>query len=774
MITLKDYQRKAVRKLKENLLDMLDRKGDRHKLVFKAPTGSGKTVMASMLLDELCLDLKEKCQEATYIWIAPNKLHIQSYRRMRNFFSERRTLTPVWFDETEPDEGLRPGEVLFLNWESINKDNAVLIRDNEHNRTLYTLVRRTKNNGYPIIVIIDEEHLYTGQNARKSEQVLKNINPKIELRISATPITGGCDTVVVAQEDVIEEEMIKKGIYLNPNLKSNLTSNKTVNQMLIDEALRKREDLARVYKEHGVNPLLLIQLPNDRQDTLSAEEKSLVEEIKSYLDVMKNINIDNGKLAIWLSNQKENLADLEKNDNMAQVLLFKQAIALGWDCPRAAVLLIFRDVRSETFTTQTVGRILRMPEQHFYENDMMNYGYVYTNLSVDMINIVKDDMSYMSKIWAKRRDGLRNITLRSVYQERRKTPHVLMSPFKKVFKDVVKERWNLPQTELFVDEDNWESLTPQVRPEEYTLAQNRNKARNHGIKIDVSRILVKVPKDLHFAGDEVQIEVVDKARFANTQSELMAIFNNFCRKNVGEYEPGQSAEMIRSAIYEMFEEHLGISQYDAIKIVLYHSNRARFAELIAQAEKRYAKDYEKRESERDALKYKEFTWSLPEQRLYNTETSRNCEGEVFYHALHPFFESNNVSAPEKYFSRFLDQNNESIEWWYKNADSGNMHFAIPYTDVEGVPRCFYVDYIVKLRSGKVCLFDTKSGSSDVNAVVKHNALIDYLAKENAGNKRLLGGIIILDDSGNWRYCPLKIEDTRDISNWNVFDPQSIT
>ena len=61
-----------------------------------------------------------------------------------------------------------------------------------------------------------------------------------------------------------------------------------------------------------------------------------------YLKVMYNITTDNGKLAVWLSNEKENLANLEAPDNLTEVLLFKQAIALGWDCPRAAVLLIFR------------------------------------------------------------------------------------------------------------------------------------------------------------------------------------------------------------------------------------------------------------------------------------------------------------------------------------------------------------------------------------------------------------------------------------------------
>ena len=159
-------------------------------------------------------------------------------------------------------------------------------------------------------------------------------------------------------------------------------------------------------------------------------EKKTVDEIIQYLDVKKNITVENNKLAVWLSGRKENVIGIEKPDCMTEVLLFKQAIALGWDCPRACVLLIFRELQSQTFTTQTVGRILRMPQQRHYTNDVLNYGYVYTNLSTDMIEIVRDDMNYISKIPVHLKKGIENIQLNSVYQNRRKTPHVLMSPFK--------------------------------------------------------------------------------------------------------------------------------------------------------------------------------------------------------------------------------------------------------------------------------------------------------------------------------------------------------
>ena len=57
MIELRDYQKKAVRDLKQRMIEMLNDPDDRQRLIFKAPTGAGKTVMVSTLLDELTRDL---------------------------------------------------------------------------------------------------------------------------------------------------------------------------------------------------------------------------------------------------------------------------------------------------------------------------------------------------------------------------------------------------------------------------------------------------------------------------------------------------------------------------------------------------------------------------------------------------------------------------------------------------------------------------------------------------------------------------------------------
>lgn len=779
------YQQKAVKELVDKTIDLLIYSGMRHTLVFKAPTGAGKTVMASEMLLRLNTELRERTdvpsKEVAYIWIAPNKLHEQSYFKMKSFFTEGQQLHPVIFDDLDhsADGYIHPGEILFVNWESISKDNAVMIRDTEQGSSLYDLTRRTQEEQHiPIIVIIDEEHMFAGKLTNKSEKVLKTINPKVEIRISATPVTTKQDALVsVPREMVIREGMIKQGVVLNPALDFK-DPNGSLNQHLVHLALKKREELAEAYRKIGVNinPLLLIQLPNDK-DKMDKDDDSIKEEVMQYLDVAKGINTANGKLAVWLSNEKENLEGIEKQDNLTEVLLFKQAIALGWDCPRAAVLLIFRKIESYTFTAQTVGRILRMPEQHYYEDDRLNWGYVYTNLSKDIIQIVQDDMDYMSNIHAVRRENLSNVVLRSKYCER---PAIvrnrLGADFKqvlaKVFEDVllVKNR----QLSLFtIDDlegnfgDDYSSGNDGAGESAY--AKNR-KAVADKITFKVQSIGIDLIEDLSITGSELGAVKVDKkARYVRTMQELNNSFNAFCAKRIGAKFEKVSVTTLGFALKEVMEDVFELFETDAVKVILYHANQPVFIDVIDRALNRYQKILEKRQQQQDAKYYKEYDWEVPVERLYKEESHR-INVDVHDHALMPFVELKNASKPEEHFEAFLEANKEYIDWWYKNGDAGRQHYAISYENKAGMKSLFYVDFVIRMKNGQVFLFDTKSAGSDPDAVEKHNALIDYMASEENKDKHLRGGIII-EKGANWKYSPFKIENTTDIMEWDCFYPK---
>ena len=75
------------------------------------------------------------------------------------------------------------------------------------------------------------------------------------------------------------------------------------------------------------------------------------------------------------------------------------------------------------------------------------------------------------------------------------------------------------------------------------------------------------------------------------------------------------------------------------------------------------------------------------------------------------------------------------------------------------------------------LFDTKTEGSDAaNASLKHNALIDYIEERNNKGLKTIGGIIIGRKNGDvitWRYCPNRIENTKDMKGWDFFTPSTI-
>ena len=92
----------------------------------------------------------------------------------------------------------------------------------------------------------------------------------------------------------------------------------------------------------------------------------------------KHIDVAGGTFAVWLANRKDNVEGLSENDAPQMVVAIKQAVATGWDCPRAHILVKLREKMDERFEVQTIGRIRRMPEACHYGNDLLDGCYLYT------------------------------------------------------------------------------------------------------------------------------------------------------------------------------------------------------------------------------------------------------------------------------------------------------------------------------------------------------------------------------------------------------------
>ncbi|OIN96524.1 hypothetical protein AUJ66_06085 [Candidatus Desantisbacteria bacterium CG1_02_38_46] len=322
---LKNYQENAIDELLEKAKRLLGYSGIK-KLVFKSPTGSGKTIMMAEFLKQLVED-REIRQSFSFIWTAPRPvLTNQSKVKLENYFEASRVLKCSLFEDLE-DRKINENEILFINWESINKSDNIYIRDNEQDFNLSKVIERTKEEGREIILIIDEIHHHAESDI--SQGLREMMGSKLTIGVSATPkMTDPDDMFSVALEDVKKEGMIKKAVILNERFTNLLKEGKISSELssgseelVIDAALKKRKELSGAFQKYGanINPLMLIQLP----DRIGQLEDTMKDGVIKILENKHKISTENNKLAIWLSGEHINKENVEKNDSEVEVLIFK-------------------------------------------------------------------------------------------------------------------------------------------------------------------------------------------------------------------------------------------------------------------------------------------------------------------------------------------------------------------------------------------------------------------------------------------------------------------
>ena len=386
---LKEFQDKAVSKLVLSCSSMLDLPTRQNVCVLKAPTGSGKTYMTAAFIEKL---IKRREDELCFIWVTIGKgeLQIQSKNSLVRCFNGSPVVHLIEEEFNGGRDVIERNEVIVVNWEKIRSKARstgewanTLMKDGEKTNFREVLANTRRNR--KIVLIIDESHI--GATAERTYELRDEFDAHVVLEISATPKlvpdafaikNGTGDIVQVVPAEVIEEGMIKKSIIINQGLNDVSFRGMDSQAVVLEKSYQKRLELQSHFSEVNVeiNPLVLVQIPNAEEGTKKLEA------IRDFL-AAKDITETNGRLAIWLSDypSSENLDGISLNTSSVQFLIFKQAIDTGWDCPRAHILVKFRDIKSETFEIQILGRILRMPEQKHYSIDALNDAYVYTNIS---------------------------------------------------------------------------------------------------------------------------------------------------------------------------------------------------------------------------------------------------------------------------------------------------------------------------------------------------------------------------------------------------------
>lgn len=392
---LKTFQRKAVEELAAQFKALWLNNSHGHELVFKSPTGSGKTVMVSNFINSLngCADWSD---DVAFVWITFSEdLAMQSKEKFADYFFPN--ISNALLTVQDFKQGiLERNDILFLNWQKLvsRKASDRVLRRPEDDRLLKEqgyyfedVVENTHAAGREIVMIIDESHKNVTEASMRD--VIGPLEPKIILKVSATPEripdaseirNNRAEYVEVDRQDVIDAGLIKEEIISQTEEDLNVFDNVDNDILLLDLAMEKREILKEEWQRIGqnINPLVLIQVPDDEKKLLETGVKTKEQIVSDYL-AKKGVNPRH--IAKWFDNKKENLENITALDSPVEFMLFKYAAGTGWDCPRAQILVMYREIQSDTFRTQTLGRILRNPVP---DVDLSNYptlriGYLYTN-----------------------------------------------------------------------------------------------------------------------------------------------------------------------------------------------------------------------------------------------------------------------------------------------------------------------------------------------------------------------------------------------------------
>jgi len=409
-LELKEFQETSVDRLQRHAQAAAAAVGDDlGAIVLSAPTGSGKTVVATALMERIAAGDEDSTGDpsAVFLWLTDQpELNEQTRKKFEahsDIFGRSRLVTlDVSFNRPRLD----PGFVYFLNTQKLGRASLFVRRGDRRPHTIWEILANTiRESPGSFWLVIDEAHRGMGVSQREREEARTIVQkfilgsdadglPPVPLilGISATPqrfdeLLAGTERtrrpVEIKPEDVRESELLKDLVTVSHPAEEQ-PSDVTLLRAAAGELELFRSawaDYAEAETARRVEPLLVVQIEDARQGSKEISRTPLDEvvvaleaelgplapgEIAHALQEGHPIKV--GERAIPYVAP----SDIEEQTKL-RVVLFKSSLNTGWDCPRAEVMMSFRRAVDLTHIAQLIGRMVRTPlARRVSTNELLN------------------------------------------------------------------------------------------------------------------------------------------------------------------------------------------------------------------------------------------------------------------------------------------------------------------------------------------------------------------------------------------------------------------